>query len=87
MRDSDLCNTYKEIDCTENKYNSACQMNQTVELVACDSFEVSDQSTFVSITTEFKLVCSKKLLPAITQFFHLFGVLLGGITATHMMKT
>lgn len=88
IKELDLCSTYKQVDCNYDNYDSTCDhLNKTVALVPCEQFGVSPKSDYVSITTEFSLVCSKKLLPAITQFFHLFGVLLGGIITTHMMKT
>lgn len=51
--------------------------------VQCDSFEHS--TSFVSLVTQFDLVCSKTILIAVTQFFHLFGVLTGGILASKLL--
>ncbi|XP_029715576.2 organic cation transporter protein isoform X1 [Aedes albopictus] len=51
----------------------------------CESFE--HHAWYTSIVTQFDLVCSRYLLIATTQSFHLFGVLLGGIITTQLMKT
>lgn len=50
----------------------------------CQQFEHS--SPFKSLITEFDLVCSKTILIAVTQFFHLFGVLTGGIFANKFLE-
>lgn len=50
----------------------------------CQQFEHS--SPFNSLVTEFDLVCSKTILIAVTQFFHLFGVLTGGILANKFLE-
>lgn len=81
-----ICNTYQEIDCTEHKYDAACILNKTVELVPCESFGVSENSEYKSIVTEFSLVCAKQFFPGLTQLFHLFGVLFGGFIVAHMLK-
>lgn len=58
------------------------QHNDTDAL--CQQFEHS--SPFNSLITEFDLVCSKTILIAVTQFFHLFGVLTGGILANKFLE-
>ncbi|XP_062555790.1 organic cation transporter protein-like [Armigeres subalbatus] len=54
-------------------------------VIPCESFE--HHSDYTSIITQFDLVCSRDILVATTQFFHLFGVLLGGILTTEFLKT
>lgn len=54
------------------------------KLLPCEAFEHRPQYT--SIITQFDLYCSREILIAVTQFFHLFGVLCGGIVTTYMMK-
>jgi len=54
------------------------------KLVPCKYFE--HEPTYTSIITQFDLYCSRDILVAVTQFFHLFGVLCGGIVTTFMMK-
>lgn len=58
------------------------QHNETE--IPCQDFEHS--SAFNSLITEFDLVCSKTILIAVTQFFHLFGVLTGGIFANKFLE-
>jgi hypothetical protein len=41
------------------------------KLIPCDSFE--HNAVYTSIITQFDLYCSKEILIAVTQFFHLFG--------------
>lgn len=54
------------------------------KLVPCESFE--ERPHYTSIITQFDLYCSRDILVAVTQFFHLFGVLCGGIVTNYMMK-
>lgn len=53
-------------------------------VISCDSFQYHPE--YHSVVTQFDLVCSRDVLVAVTQFFHLFGVLLGGIIATKLME-
>lgn len=52
--------------------------------VPCYTFEHA--SDFISLVTQFDLICSKTILVGVTQFFHLFGVLTGGILATKLLE-
>ncbi|XP_001649362.2 organic cation transporter protein [Aedes aegypti] len=61
------------------------QPSNNTKLVPCAAFE--HLSEHVSIITQFDLVCSRYPLIALTQSAHLFGVLLGGIIATQLLKT
>lgn len=59
--------------------------NNTSEAgVPCTAFEHT--AGFTSLVTQFDLVCSKTILIAVTQFFHLFGVLTGGILAVKLLE-
>lgn len=51
----------------------------------CDAFE--HHSIFRSLVTEFDLVCSRTILIAVTQFFHLCGVLMGNLNASFSINT
>lgn len=51
----------------------------------CDAFE--HHSIFRSLVTQFDLVCSRTILIAVTQFFHLCGVLMGNLNASFSIKT
>lgn len=53
--------------------------------VPCELFRFD--TPFESTVTKFDLVCSRSILIATSQFFHLFGVLTGGILAVKLMET
>ncbi len=53
-------------------------------IIPCDSF--IHHSEYKSIITDYDLVCSRDILVATTQFFHLFGVLTGGLLAYNLLK-
>lgn len=55
------------------------------DIVPCDLFE--HDSVYESLVTQFDLVCSRTILVAWTQFWHLFGVLNGGILATWLLES
>lgn len=48
--------------------------------------QIRHESIFSSLVTDFDLVCSRTILIAVTQFFHLCGVLSGGILATKLLE-
>lgn len=52
--------------------------------VPCTSFEFD--TPFETTITKFNLVCSRAILISTSQFFHLFGVITGGILATKLME-
>lgn len=54
------------------------------ESLPCTSFQYN--TPFETTITKFNLVCSRSILIATSQFFHLFGVLTGGILATRLME-
>lgn len=60
------------------------QPNNETETQPCDRFY--HHSDYVSLVTDYNLVCDKTILVATTQFFHLFGVLTGGLLATYLLK-
>lgn len=90
----DFCNVYQDAQehahiyyhyqqkANEPKLWEEPTRNSTV--IPCNAFE--HKSEFHSIITEYDLVCSRDILVAVTQFFHLFGVLTGGILATNLLK-
>lgn len=65
-----------------SNYHSPPKPNNS--LVPCEDF--SHHSEYESLITVFDLVCDKSILVATTQFFHLFGVLTGGLLATYLLK-
>lgn len=64
-------------------YRARAHANHTTP-VECTDFE--HHSIYDSLVTEFDLVCSRTVLIAVTQFWHLFGVLTGGILATLLLN-
>jgi len=60
------------------------KINRSQVVVPCESFQ--HNSIYDSIITQFDLVCTREILVAVTQFFHLFGVLLGGCIATKLLE-
>lgn len=53
-------------------------------IIPCATF--LHHSDYKSIITDYDLVCSRDILVATTQFFHLFGVLTGGLLAYNLLK-
>ncbi|KAM7362398.1 organic cation transporter protein isoform 2-T2 [Cochliomyia hominivorax] len=90
----DFCNVYK--DAQEHAhlyYNYERQEDEPKvweepenpkNVIPCTEFE--HQAEFHSVITQYDLVCSRDILVSVTQFFHLFGVLTGGILANHLLK-
>lgn len=78
----DFCNVYANL--TERIDNDTVCWQSGVNVVPCENFE--HHSVFKSLVTQFDLVCSRKILVAVTQFSHLCGVLFGGITATKLLE-
>ncbi|XP_055849421.1 solute carrier family 22 member 4 isoform X2 [Episyrphus balteatus] len=91
----DFCNVYQ--DALEHAHQYYHYQHQDMEprlwdepstknatVIPCKAFE--HKSDYPSLITQFDLVCSRDILVAVTQFFHLFGVLTGGILATHLLK-
>ncbi|KAG5671767.1 hypothetical protein PVAND_001945 [Polypedilum vanderplanki] len=54
-------------------------------LMKCTEFE--ERPSYISIITQYQLFCSREALVALTQSFHLLGVLIGGIIANYMLKS
>lgn len=55
------------------------------KIVACDRFVHT--SPFNSLVTQFDLVCGRFINLAWIQFWHLFGVLVGGIVAAFLLES
>ncbi|SPP84563.1 solute carrier family 22 member 3 isoform X2 [Drosophila guanche] len=59
-------------------------LNRNSNVIPCTEFQ--HQSSYHSVVTQYDLVCSRDILVSVTQFFHLFGVLTGGILANQLLK-
>lgn len=91
---TDFCNVYVNAHRMAERYFHSISTirnakhldlpNNETETVPCDRF--FHHSDYVSIVTDYDLVCDKNILVATTQFFHLFGVLTGGLLATYLLK-
>ncbi|XP_034661844.1 solute carrier family 22 member 3 isoform X2 [Drosophila subobscura] len=59
-------------------------LNRNSNVIPCTEFQ--HESSYHSVVTQYDLVCSRDILVSVTQFFHLFGVLTGGILANQLLK-
>lgn len=88
----DFCNVYEDADEHAEKYFHNLKHEHPWEMPKRNATNIIPCGDFVhhaeykSIITDFDLVCSRDILVATTQFFHLFGVLTGGILATNLLK-
>lgn len=90
---NDYCNVLQDFNESVLQYNDTIDynkkllilsINKSENAVRCESFEYN--TNFESIITQFDLVCSREILVALTQSFHLFGILCGGIVGGFMLK-
>lgn len=88
----DFCNVFVNADHMAERYFHTMasirsewlrRPNNETETQPCDRFY--HHSDYVSLVTDYNLVCDKTILVATTQFFHLFGVLTGGLLATYLL--
>lgn len=91
----DFCNVYANgPNMSEKYFHSLSSITEdwvaspndtdTTETMPCKQFY--HHSDYISLVTDFNLVCSRDILIASTQFFHLLGVLTGGLVATYLLK-
>lgn len=59
------------------------EFDKSKNTIPCNAFK--HKSIYDSLVTQFDLVCSRTIWIAVTQFYHLFGVLTGGILATKLL--
>lgn len=87
----DFCNLYTDAEQYAEQYfhslnpihlSGFSQRNSSI--MPCDNFV--HHANHRTIITDFDLVCSRDILVATTQFFHLFGVLSGGLLAVNLLK-
>ncbi len=79
---TDLCFQLNQTIFNSSRYTMEYENN--FESIPCTSFRFN--APFETTITKFGLVCSRSILIATSQFFHLFGVLTGGILATKLME-
>lgn len=80
----DYCHVYANRVNSSSSPDTAIDEQTNDNVVACTEFE--HRSHYDSLVTQFDLVCSRTVLIATTQFWHLFGVLTGGIIATTLLN-
>lgn len=87
----DFCNVYADTDKhAEHYFKRISQQHpwklpkRNANIIPCENF-VHD-ADFKSLIMDYDLVCSRDILVATTQFFHLFGVLTGGLLAVNLLK-
>lgn len=78
----DFCRLYS--DASSRYLNNVTQPGNSSDLVRCSSFE--HRSIYISIINQYELFCYREALVALTQSFHLLGVLIGGIIAFYLLK-
>ncbi|XP_052856369.1 solute carrier family 22 member 3 isoform X1 [Drosophila gunungcola] len=59
-------------------------LHRNSNVIPCTEFQ--HEADYHSVVTQYDLVCSRDILVSVTQFFHLFGVLTGGILANQLLK-
>lgn len=93
----DFCNVFDDADQHAEEYfhnrthqhpweQPTREQNQrdAGSVIPCDSFV--HHAEYRSIITDYDLVCGRDIPVATTQFFHLFGVLTGGLLAYFLLK-
>jgi hypothetical protein len=85
----DFCNVFNDTitlnNFTATFYDIRLQSHQSsAALVPCERFK--HLTEYDSIITQYNLVCSREILVAVTQFFHLLGILIGGCVAFESLK-
>lgn len=90
----DYCNVYREIydrvDAVELQPKGSVKMaerNGSISrpgVVPCKEFIFN--TAYRSVVTDYGLVCGRKLLGALAQSFHIFGLLVGGVVAFYCLK-
>lgn len=83
----DHCHVYRDV--IENPLhfigpNKTKKTSKNFTLVECDHFVYNPN--YHSLVVEFNLVCKRQLLLPLSQCFHIFGLLVGGIIAFIMLK-
>lgn len=80
----DYCHVYANSPNSSSSLNIVFDERDNESILTCSGYE--HRSIYDSLVTQFDLVCSRTILIAVTQFWHLFGVLTGGIVATYLLN-
>lgn len=85
----DYCHVYRDVierplDYMDMGSNESVHLPPNATIVGCDHFAYNPD--YHSLIVDYNLVCSKELLLPLTQCFHIFGLLVGGIIAYFLLK-
>lgn len=80
----DACHIYRNRSDSHHWQHKPITNSNAFDTAECNAFV--HNSAFHSLVTQFDLVCSRTIWIAVTQFFHLCGVLTGGIFATKLLE-
>lgn len=85
----DYCHVYRDVierplDFMGLNANKIEHLPSNATIVACDHFAYSP--SYHSLVADYNLVCQRELLLPLTQCFHIFGLLVGGIIAFFLLK-
>lgn len=85
----DFCKVYKDgyadnVKFFEFSKNQNLSMRENRKIIPCENFHFN--TDFHSVISEYSLVCSRRLLVTLSQSFHIFGLLIGGIAVHFMLK-
>lgn len=86
----DFCKVYQDayddkmMKLFEFSKNDNFSIRENRKVMPCKNFHFN--SDFNSVIKEYNLVCSRRLLVTVSQSFHIFGLLIGGIAAHFMLK-
>ncbi|XP_037951229.1 solute carrier family 22 member 13-like [Teleopsis dalmanni] len=65
-------------------FDNSSVETRKVNVIPCEHFQ--HNSDYISLVTQFDLVCSRQVLVSLTQSFHSFGALIGGLIAFNVLK-
>ncbi|XP_017846044.1 solute carrier family 22 member 1 [Drosophila busckii] len=77
-----VCNAYAQT--LSRSFVARWNVSQTVTL-PCEKIE--HHTEYKSLITQFDLICSRRVLVAVTQSFHALGALIGGLLAYQALRT
>lgn len=84
----DICHVFADV--YENPWKffgtnqTHTQLSMKRTIIPCKDIEI--RSDFYSLISKFNLMCSRALLLNLSQCFHIFGLLIGGIIAYFLLK-
>ncbi|BFF89375.1 solute carrier family 22 member 8 [Drosophila madeirensis] len=86
----DVCNAYAQtlargfVSRHGQEWNATAPKDDSASSLPCE--QVEHTTAYKSLITEFDLICSRRVLVAVTQSFHALGALIGGLMAYTALK-